>query len=288
MGLEVVACCCGTWLRFMISLVGLSLFLLVAVVVSLVVFGARALPCPVDTQSRTSPLLAKASTWFSPSAPGTVFELESCLVWLSTALSRTCRRTRPRGNLFGISLSSISTSLVCRSTKTIRLRKLTARTLVLFDGNILTWWRQTPPTARKCCSSQGSLVKKMRVVRSSATSQAHDEGFYNVGSIHDGDQANAPIRYGLDEPTIRSVMCHARTGGQASPVSSATPGGENRQCRNSTKCVGLFLPPPHHDIQIWPKSIRAGPGTRRERESTKQENRKTGETAHKKAETDLH
>ena len=52
----------------MVSLVGLSLFLLVAVVVSSVVFGARALPCSVDTESRTSLLLAKASTWFSPSA----------------------------------------------------------------------------------------------------------------------------------------------------------------------------------------------------------------------------
>ena len=33
-----MACCCGTWLRFMVSLVHLSLFLLVAVVVSRVIF----------------------------------------------------------------------------------------------------------------------------------------------------------------------------------------------------------------------------------------------------------
>ena len=30
-------------------------------------------------------------------------------------------------------------------------------------------------------------------------SQAHDEGFYNVGSIHDGDQANAP---GMSQETV--------------------------------------------------------------------------------------
>ena len=34
------------------------------------------------------------------------------------------------------------------------------------------------------------------------------------------------------------------------PVSSATSGGENRHCRNSAKCVGLFSLPPHHDIQL--------------------------------------
>ena len=161
---EIVACCCGTWLRFLVSLVGLSLFLLVAVVVSTVVFGARALPCRVDTESRTSLLLVEVARHATRAE--VLFGLALCYSFAHTSQDEATRKfVRHIVEFYFLALSA---------QRTIRLRKPTWRGPTCSSQKHHSCWRQTPPTPRKCCSSQGSLVKEIYVVRS--TGMAMSEG----------------------------------------------------------------------------------------------------------------
>ena len=179
--LEVVACCCGTWLRFMV-LTFSSFLLSVSHRFShgcgCVRCGLRcaciSLFCHLLTRSAVVPCYwRRPRRRFSPSVPGNVLqdmrlvELESCLalaVYSSPAYMSQDESTRK----FVRHITELLYYYFGFSTqRTIRPRYLT-ETPFLFVPDV-------SDCARKCCSSQGSLVKEIYVVRGTSTS---------LGTVH--------------------------------------------------------------------------------------------------------